>query len=190
MAAIPSIIASALPSSPPTLATPPMSLPTPTPQFVPVPASSPPHPPPQPQIQPKPFRSSPPPSPTTSRPPQDDVLKRTTKTDDGIRKKKTHHHFKTLKGATVVPPPPLSKYKRPPPIVPNRPGDRYPLGIPYRPSSIFSINCLGDVVLERIVHRTVRPQSLVIAFQSMSKKVRGVVVFLKTSAWNGVIHVT
>jgi hypothetical protein len=64
----------------------------------------------------------------SSGPGHNDVLRRIVKTDDGIKKKKLH--FKVRKDG-IVPPPPLSKYKRPPPIVPNRPGDRYPLGIPY-----------------------------------------------------------
>jgi hypothetical protein len=66
---------------------------------------------------------------------QNDILKRIIKTDGdgGIKKKQrpanNAHHFKSVKG-NIVPPPPLSKYKRPPPIIPNRPGERYPLGIP------------------------------------------------------------
>jgi hypothetical protein len=65
----------------------------------------------------------------SSRATHNDPLRRIVKTDDGIKKKKKLH-FKIRKDG-IVPPPPLSKYKRPPPIVPNRPGDRYPLGIPY-----------------------------------------------------------
>jgi len=66
---------------------------------------------------------------SVSRPSQNDILRRIVKADNNAIKKKSHH-FKGMKGS-VVPPPPLSKYKRPPPIVPNRPGERYPLGIPY-----------------------------------------------------------
>jgi len=85
----------------------------------------------------QPYRTS---SPTLpSRPSQNDILKRIVKADDGIKKKSNHHHNhhhhslpinKGISRATIVPPPPLSKYKRPPPIIPHRPGDRYPLGIP------------------------------------------------------------
>ena len=65
-----------------------------------------------------------------SRPSQNDILRRIVKADDeGIKKRNKQHQFKGLKG-TIVPPPPLSKYKRPPPIIPNRPGERYPLGMP------------------------------------------------------------
>lgn len=74
-------------------------------------------------------------SPTLPRPSHNDILKRIVKADDAIKKRSSSSgspttHFKGVKG-TIVPPPPLSKYKRPPPIVPNRPGERYPLGIPY-----------------------------------------------------------
>jgi hypothetical protein len=65
---------------------------------------------------------------SVSRPSQNDILRRIVKADNNGIKKKSHH-FKGMKGS-IVPPPPLSKYKRPPPIVPNRPGERYPLGIP------------------------------------------------------------
>ena len=85
-----------------------------------------------PSPQPIPYRTSSPPLP--SRPSQNDILKRIVKADDGIKKKPNHHHNHVNKGvnrATIIPPPPLSKYKRPPPIVPHRPGERYPLGIPY-----------------------------------------------------------
>lgn len=75
---------------------------------------------------------------------QNDILKRIVKADNnGIKKKQrlenNAHHFKAIKGS-VVPPPPLSKYKRPPPIIPNRPGERYPLGIPYIISETWT-NC-------------------------------------------------
>jgi hypothetical protein len=76
-----------------------------------------------------------PPTTSSSALNKSDILKRIVKADnDGIKKKQrlenNAHHFKAIKG-NVVPPPPLSKYKRPPPIIPNRPGERYPLGIPY-----------------------------------------------------------
>src|SRR5271154_242681 len=135
MTAIPTPIPSTAPLSP-SLATTPMSLPPPTPQFFSAP--------PVLSRDPKPYRSSPIVAP---RPSQNDILKRIVKADDGIKKKSTQHnaHYKksvnkASKRGNVVPPPPLSKYKRPPPIVPNRPGDRYPLGIPYTPLW----TCLAD----------------------------------------------
>ena len=117
---------------------------SPVPQTTPTIAAS----PPQAQFYsaPHPSTSLPPPAgieplsftpPTTSSSAlnKSDILKRIVKADnDGIKKKQrlenNAHHFKAIKG-NVVPPPPLSKYKRPPPIIPNRPGERYPLGIPY-----------------------------------------------------------
>ena len=126
MAAIPTSIISPLPPSSP-LPTTPVTLPPTSPQFF---SSSSSAPPPA-----KPFRSVP-------RPSTNDILKRIVKADDGIKKKSRlpqsngtddhQPHFKRIKG-TIVPPPPLSKYKRPPPIVPHRPGERYPLGMPYDP---------------------------------------------------------
>src|SRR5271170_408070 len=128
MTAIPTPIPSTAPPSPP-LTTTPMSLPPPTPQFYSAP--------PVLSRDPKPYRSS---LVVSPRPNQNDILKRIVKADDGIKKKKsTQHnaHYKSVnkgsKRGNVVPPPPLSKYKRPPPMVPHRPGDRYPLGIPYAP---------------------------------------------------------
>src|SRR5271170_7632016 len=127
MTAIPTPIPSTAPPSPP-LTTTPMSLPPPTPQFFSAP--------PVLSRDPKPYRSSPVVAP---RPSQNDILKRIVKADDGIKKKSTQHnaHYKGVnkvsKRGNIIPPPPLSKYKRPPPIVPHRPGDRYPLGIPYTP---------------------------------------------------------
>src|SRR5271169_1639185 len=123
------------PPAPPLPTTPPRSLPPPTPQFFSAPLVL--------SRDPKPYRASPVVGP---RPSQNDILKRIVKADDGIKKKSTQHnaHFKTVnkgsKRGNVVPPPPLSKYKRPPPIVPHRPGDRYPLGIPYTPL----LTCLAD----------------------------------------------
>lgn len=120
------------PSAPPPLSPslttpPPRGLPPPTPQFFSAP--------PVLSRDPKPYRVSPVAAP---RPSHNDILKRIVKADDGIKKKSTQHngHFKSSKRGNVVSPPPLSKYKRPPPMVPNRPGDRYPLGIPYFPPEL------------------------------------------------------
>src|SRR5271170_5001202 len=128
-----------------------MSLPPPTPQFFSAP--------PVLSRDPKPYRSSPVVAP---RPSQNDILKRIVKADDGIKKKSTQHNahykksvYKASKRGNVVPPPPLSKYKRPPPIVPNRPGDRYPLGIPYTPLLLW-LMVVGDVVHVKIVLRIVK----------------------------------
>src|SRR5579859_8041758 len=116
MTAIPTSLTPTLPLPPPSvLMTSTDSSPTP-PQFF----SAPPV---------KSYVSSPPPPPP-SVPSQNDILRRIVKADDGIKKKKkkdNRHKFKS----DIVPAPPLSRYKRPAPIVPNRPGDRYPLGIPY-----------------------------------------------------------
>jgi hypothetical protein len=79
------------------------------------------------------------PSSTPARPPSNDILKRIIKSDGGI-KKKSHPHAKS-KGGDIVPPPPLSKYKRPPPIVPHKPGERYALGIPYVSSLDVCLIC-------------------------------------------------
>jgi len=131
MTAIPPLPASTSPVvvSPPSLpATPLATAPTPS-QFLPLSA------PPVLPIEPRPYQ----PSSTPARPPSNDILKRIIKSDGGI-KKKSHSHTKS-KGGDIVPPPPLSKYKRPPPIVPHKPGERYALGIPYVASLDVSLIC-------------------------------------------------
>jgi len=65
-----------------------------------------------------------------SPPSHNDFLQHVAKSDDSIEKLS---YLKTIKGPGVVSPPPLAKYKKPTPIVPHRPGERYPLGIPYFP---------------------------------------------------------
>ena len=136
MAAIPPSLASPLPFAPPLDAMPSIvvSPPATKPQFL-SPTAPPSQSPSDSQMNGAP---SPPPSLGTScpqSPPKDDVLHRIVKNEGAIKKKSKNnnhaHHFKTIKGGTFVPPPPLSKYKRPAPIIPKRPGDRYPLGIPY-----------------------------------------------------------
>lgn len=181
--AIPLSMTSTVPP-PSSLTATPVTLPPQPPQFFSAP--------PVVSRDPKPCRTSPPPS---SRPTQNDILKRIVKADDGIKKKSQQqsqqpHHFKGMKG-TIVPPPPLSKYKRPHPIVPHQPGERYPLGMPYGSRKFLLLTCiLGDDVLARIVRKIVRPPFLDIAFQNTFKRVRGGVVFLKSFEWNGVILVT
>src|SRR5277367_34869 len=124
MTAIPTPVPSTVPLSP-SLTTTPLSLPPQTPQFFSAP--------PVLSRDPKPYRSS---GVVAPRPNQNDILKRIVKADDGIKKKTKQHnaHYKSVnkgsKRGNVISPPPLSKYKRPPPILPHRPGDRYPLGIP------------------------------------------------------------
>ena len=78
----------------------------------------------------------------------DTLLPRIVKSEDNAavkkRKSKAITFRQHLPGPTrdkkesdVVSPPPLSKYKKPPPVVPHQPGDRYPLGIPYSPPPLF-----------------------------------------------------
>jgi hypothetical protein len=76
---------------------------------------------------------------TNARPSQNEILRRIVKSEDtGSKKRKAktitfRQHLSGKKDPNVIAPPPLSKYKKPPHIVPHRPGDRYPLGIPYAP---------------------------------------------------------
>ena len=93
-------------------------------------------------------------TPTPTAPPpvlasqNDTLLPRIVKSEDtaAIKKRKSktitfRQHLpgskRDKKESDVVSPPPLSKYKKPPPVVPHRPGDRYPLGIPYCPLPLF-----------------------------------------------------
>jgi len=121
MTAIPPLAASTSPVvvSPPSLPATPLPPVPPASQYLPQSA------PPVLPIEPKPCQ----PSSTPTHPPSNDILKRIIKSEGGI-KKKSHSHAKS-KGGDIIPPPPLSKYKRPPPIIPHKPGERYPLGIPY-----------------------------------------------------------
>jgi hypothetical protein len=97
--------------------------------------------------------------------------------DIGKLKKRLHSYHSKM---SIVPPPPLAKYRKPAPVIPHRPGERYPLGIPYSSDGRID-NVLVKDAQEKTVRKIAKRQPRDTASRNTFKKDLEGVVYLKIS---------